>query len=83
MSKIYPQIGDHVTKGHVKAWSSDPYALGGPSWPAPGDVTDYLKDLQAPHGNIHFAGEHTSILRSTMEGALRSGVRAASEVERS
>lgn len=81
MSKLYPQINDHFTKGHVKAWSTDPYALGGPSWPAPGDVTNYLKDLQTAHGNVHFAGEHTSILRSTMEGALRSGVRAANEIE--
>lgn len=80
MARIYPQIKEHYSGGYVKAWSADPYALGGPSWPAPGDVTLYLKDLQKPHGNIHFAGEHTSILRSTMEGALRSGVRAAGEI---
>ena len=83
MEKLYPEIKDHFTGGYVKAWSSDPYAMGGPSWPAPGDVTNYLKDLQSPHGKIHFAGEHTSILRSTMEGALRSGVRAAKEVNMS
>lgn len=81
MSKLYPQINDHFSEGYVKAWSADPYALGGPSWPAPGDVSNYLKDLQTAHGNVHFAGEHTSILRSTMEGALRSGVRAANEIE--
>lgn len=67
-------------KGHVKAWSEDPYTLGAVSWPAPGDVGKYLKALQVPHERIHFAGEHTSILRSTMEGALRSGVRAAKEI---
>ncbi len=78
--KVYPNIDDHFQKGHVKGWDNDPFALGGPSWPAPGDVTAHLKNLQAPHGKIHFAGEHTSILRSTMEGALRSGVRAANEV---
>lgn len=80
MGKVHPDVDKYFTQGHVKAWSADPYALGGPSWPAPGDVTNYLIDLQAPHGRIHFAGEHTSILRSTMEGALRSGVRAAKEV---
>ncbi|MUP47459.1 FAD-dependent oxidoreductase [Gramella sp. BOM4] len=80
MKKLYPEIDEHFMKGHVKGWSQDPYALGGPSWPAPGDVTKHLKSLQQAHGNIHFAGEHTSILRSTMEGALRSGVRAAKEV---
>ncbi len=80
MKKLYPEIDEHFVKGYVKGWSQDPYALGGPSWPAPGDVTKHLENLQEPHGNIHFAGEHTSILRSTMEGALRSGVRAAQEI---
>lgn len=80
MEKIYPGLNDHFQDGYVKAWGTDPFALGGPSWPAPGDVNTYLNDLQASHGRIHFAGEHTSILRSTMEGALRSGVRAAKEV---
>lgn len=80
MEKIYPGTVEHFQKGHVKGWSNDPYALGGPSWPAPGDVTGHLRNLKKPQGNLHFAGEHTSVLRSTMEGALRSGARAAKEV---
>ena len=80
MKRLYPEIEEHFKNGHVKAWSRDPFALGGPSWPGPGDVTAYLKDLQSPEGNIHFAGEHTSVLRSTMEGAIRSGIRAAKEI---
>lgn len=78
--KVYPGSVKHFRKGHVKGWDNDPFALGGPSWPAPGDISKHLKILQKPHGNIHFAGEHTTILRSTMEGALRSGARAAKEV---
>ena len=80
MQKVHPDTGRHFQHGYVKAWAEDPYAKGGPSWPAPGDVTNFLQSLQKPEGRIHFAGEHTSILRSTMEGALRSGVRAAQEV---
>lgn len=80
MKKVHPNLEGHYQKGNVKAWSEDPYALGAVSWPAPGDVGKYLKALQNPHGRIHFAGEHTSILRSTMEGALRSGIRAAKEI---
>ncbi len=82
MEKVYPGVEEHFQEGYVKAWGTDPYALGGPSWPSPGDVNAYLKDLQMPHGKIHFAGEHTSVLRSTMEGALRSGVRAAQEIHK-
>ncbi len=80
MKKIHPNLEEHYQKGHVKAWSNDPFAMGAFSFPAPGDVGKYLKSLQTSHGRIYFAGEHTSILRSTMEGALRSGVRAAKEV---
>jgi monoamine oxidase len=80
MKKIHPNLEEHYQKGHVKAWSKDPFAMGALSFPAPGDVGKYLKALQTSHGRIHFAGEHTSILRGTMEGALQSGVRAAKEV---
>jgi len=82
LQKVHPGINNFYQQGkeYVKSWSTDPYALGGTSWAAPGDVTSYLKPLKQPHRNIHFAGEHTTILRSTMEGALRSGARAAKAV---
>lgn len=81
INKVFPGVDNHYqNKAHVKAWINDPYARGATSFPAPGQVTSYLKILQKSHGNIHFAGEHTTILRSTMEGGLRSGIRAAKEV---
>jgi len=80
MERVHPQIRKHVEGAVVKTWSRGPRAIGHVSWPGPGEVTDHLEVLQRPHGRIHFAGEHTSILRSTMEGALRSGIRAAQEV---
>jgi len=37
--------------------------------------------MAAPLGRVHFAGEHTAgAWAGLMEGALRSGARAASEV---
>lgn len=36
--------------------------------------------LRAPEGRIHFAGEHTSRRFASMEGALESGKRAATEI---
>lgn len=80
MEKVHPDIRDYIEGTAVQAWDNDPYQRGHVSWPAPGDVTEHLESLQAPHGRIHFAGEHTDALRGTMEGALRSGVRAATEV---
>ena len=81
LEQVHPGIRDYMEGTATKAWGRDPYALGRASFPGPGDVTSHLKALQAPHGRIHFAGEHTSILRLTMEGALRSGIRAAREVD--
>lgn len=80
MERVHPQIRDHAEGAVVKTWSRGEGGVGHVSWPAPGEVTAHLKALQKPHGRIHFAGEHTSVLRSTMEGALRSGIRAAHEV---
>jgi monoamine oxidase len=81
LERIHPRIGEFVEGGIAKAWSADPYARSGWSWPAPGDVTRYLAALRRPVGRIHFAGEHTSPVRASMEGALRSGMRAAREVD--
>lgn len=77
---LHPGIRDHVVSTRTVAWGADPYSPGHVSWPAPGTVVSGLPLLQKPHGRIHFAGEHTSIFRSTMEGALRSGLRAAAEI---
>lgn len=78
---IHPDLRDYAEGGVVKDWGADPYSLGGYSWPGPGYLAKHLADLQKPFGRIHFAGEHTSVLRGTMEGALQSGVRAAREVD--
>jgi monoamine oxidase len=40
----------------------------------------YWDALRKPVGRLHFAGEHTDPLSNTMEGALRSGRRAAAAV---
>lgn len=78
---IHPDLQKYAEFGIVKDWGTDPYSLGGWSWPCPGYLTNHLLDLKKPFGRIHFAGEHTSVLRATMEGALQSGVRAAREVD--
>jgi len=81
MEKVHPRIRAHVVGSTTIAWGASPYSPGHVSWAEPGGVTGALPLLQQPHGRIHFAGEHTSIFRSTMEGALRSGLRAAAELE--
>lgn len=80
LEKVHPGARDHYEGGVTKAWVDDPWSGGGLSWYGPGEVSRWLPVVARPHGRIHFAGEHTSAVNATMEGALASGVRAAREV---
>ena len=80
MEKVFPGFQAQFEAGAAVAWSSDPWAGGGYAWWKPGQMTDWIPELQRPDGRVHFAGEHTSWLGRTMEGALESGNRAAREV---
>jgi monoamine oxidase len=64
-------------RGAVKCWGEDPWA--GCAWTHPSGPQ--LVAAGAPEGRIHFAGEHTSVYASWMNGALESGNRAARAVQ--
>ncbi|HEY8149575.1 MAG TPA: FAD-dependent oxidoreductase [Vicinamibacteria bacterium] len=66
----------------VKYWNEDPWIRGSYSFEGVGQARDYLQIAAAPEGRVHFAGEHTSVHRASMNGALESGVRAAAEVQK-
>jgi monoamine oxidase len=78
---LRPDLDADLARAILTTWNDDPWA--GESYSAdtvtaaPGDPDI----LAAPAGRIHFAGEHTAgPWAGLMEGALRSGQRAASEV---
>jgi monoamine oxidase len=80
MEKVHPGFLKNLEGGASYAWGADPWAGGGyPLW-KPGQLLEWLPELARPEARVHFAGEHTSWLSRTMEGALESGVRAAKEV---
>ena len=63
-------------------WPADPWSRGcyGPSM-APGILTTVGKVIREPHGRIHWAGTETSAKwTGYIDGAIRSGERAAEEV---
>ena len=64
----------------MKVWADDPFARGAYSAWDPASLA--RRDLfERMHGGVAFAGEHTAGEHSgTMEGALRSGRRAATDV---
>jgi monoamine oxidase len=81
-SKIWPEAPRHFEGGATKYWNEDPWIRGSYSFEGVGQARDYLQIAAAPEGRVHFAGEHTSIHRASMNGALESGVRVAAEVQK-
>jgi monoamine oxidase len=63
-------------------WSSgDPHVGGAYSYLKPGQYTAFNGIQGRRHGNLHVAGEHTSVnYQGYLEGALRSGYRCAAEI---
>ena len=62
-------------------WGEDPHAAGAYACHPPGWSARDDDEVAQPHGSIHLAGEHTAAeFCGTLEGALRSGARAATEV---
>ncbi|RJE19733.1 Flavin containing amine oxidoreductase [Aspergillus sclerotialis] len=69
----------------LQRWDLEEFSRGGPvAFAPPGVLTGYGTYLRAPTGGIHFAGTETSpYWTGYMDGAIRSGERAAAEVLRS
>jgi monoamine oxidase len=66
----------------VQDWSAEQWTRGCPvAIAGPGTVSEYRDHLVKPVGRIHWAGTETSTYwHGYMDGAVRSGQRAASEV---
>ncbi len=63
-------------------WTLDEWTLGSPiASPAPGAITAYGSTIREPAGRVHWAGTETATYWSGyMDGAVRAGERAATEV---
>ncbi|MED2984621.1 FAD-dependent oxidoreductase, partial [Bacillus thuringiensis] len=81
---------EHVLPGISDTWNGkvtrdyrlgNPFSLGSYSYYRVGQMTKFAGIQAQPegtNGNLHFAGEHTA--GPTMNGAIRSGERAAQEI---
>jgi monoamine oxidase len=82
VSRIWPEAPEHWEGAAVKFWNEDPWALGSYSFNGVGQARDFLELAKAAEGRVHFAGEHTSVHRASMNGALESGGRVAEEIRK-
>jgi monoamine oxidase len=82
LSRIHPQLRQPGIVRETASWSWDnhPYSAGAFAWFMPGQHTKLYPFVTAPEGRIHFAGEHTSLAHTWMQGALDSGLRAVQQM---
>jgi monoamine oxidase len=80
VSQIHPQIVEEFEVGASKMWHHDEFAGGAFVLFDPGQQTLLHSAIIAPEGRVHFAGEHASLVHRWIQGAIESGLRAASEV---
>jgi monoamine oxidase len=65
----------------LTSWGAEPMSAGSYACHPPGWSRRDDEEVAAPCGRVHLAGEHTAAeFCGTLEGALRSGARAAAEV---
>jgi monoamine oxidase len=79
---IHPQVMDTFEVGASKMWHHDEFAGGAFALFDPGQQTLLYPHIIAPEGRIHFAGEHASLTHAWIQGAIESGLRAATEIHR-
>ncbi|HEU0305172.1 MAG TPA: NAD(P)/FAD-dependent oxidoreductase [Gaiellaceae bacterium] len=80
LDEVYPGTRAGYERGEAYAWHLDGWSQGTAVAYAPGQVNRFQAALRRPLGRMHFAGEHTDAFAGTMEGAVRSGRRAAEAV---
>ncbi|SCF06123.1 monoamine oxidase [Micromonospora viridifaciens] len=82
LEPIYPGItAAYNGKAYRDAWPLNPWSKGAYSAQKPGQYTRFFGIEGVREGNVHFAGEHTSIeYFGYLNGAVESGERAAKEV---
>jgi len=80
LDKVHPGLKQNIEGGTSVCWDDDPWSLGAWADYAPGEMTTLFPHVAKPEGRVHFAGEHTTGLGATLEGAVQSGIRAANEI---
>ena len=81
MNKYYPKMRGAYDGYEMRRYSTDAGTGGSYLAYGPGQISRFWRVWEAPVSRVAFAGEHTDALYpGTIEGALRSGKRAASQV---
>ncbi|MCF6299732.1 MAG: FAD-dependent oxidoreductase, partial [Proteobacteria bacterium] len=81
VAKIHGEyVRELFIKGTSVSWSEDQFALGEAAMFAPGQLSELQDHIYKPSGNIHYAGDWTTLRHAWIEGAIESGIRVALEI---
>ena len=83
LSRLFGKVDDLVEEVFEFDWSKDPYTKGAYSVYLDNQFESLKASLESPFINTYFAGEHLAKdfqFQGYMEGAIRSGERAAREI---
>lgn len=80
LARIRPSMRDAVEVVKIVSWARDPFARGAYAHFAPGQVSRLFAGMAKPWHGLHFAGEHTAVTSSGMEGAMESAERVVDEI---
>ncbi|WP_448518101.1 flavin monoamine oxidase family protein [Rhodoflexus sp.] len=80
MARIRPASKGNLEILYINSWGNNPFNGGAYHQYAPGQISRWLPQIIKPVGNISFAGEHTCLTHTGMEGAAQSAERAVLEI---
>jgi monoamine oxidase len=78
---VYPGSRALFARSAAAVWLNEAPTLAGIAAYAPGQLTAYWAAVRRRYGRLLLAGEHTDAYAGTMEGAARSGRRAAAAID--
>ena len=81
-TNVFPGVYDNIELEHSTSHSWALQEWSGGAWASPTEEQNeaLASHIGAAEGRIHFAGEHASDYHGWMQGALVSGLRAATEI---
>ncbi|CAB1442169.1 unnamed protein product [Pleuronectes platessa] len=83
LAAIHGKYVRHLCTGVVvKKWSLDPYSLGAFALFTPYQHLEHAKELFKSEGRMHFAGEHTGFPHAWIDTAMKTGIRAAININK-
>lgn len=80
--KLFPGMRKSYVRSASIAWDDEEWSRGAFAWFRPGQMFELPRHLEQGVDRLVFAGEHMSSYPGWMQGALESGLRAATEVDR-